>query len=530
MRTRIKDHQKTNQENGLYSFCKGSILILGFAALMLIAITTIFNREFISASEAPYIHNNSIGFIFGSFLGIIILIIGGRLLKKIDPKVTFGIFAITFVIAGLYLTFNMSTKLNWSDQFFSYKIADNMNHGNFEDLLPNGESIPKLKGYLAIYPFQLGFITYLRIMECFSTNVRFFYLLNVLLIVLLNYLLYRIVKLITKNNIVSQNYTIILSFAFLPELFFVLFIYGNIPGLCACLGAVYFGLKMMLGNEKIHLAWLWCILLFILSYQLKSNYQIAAIALGIVFILHAIKTHKYWFIVMPFVIFAGFIGSNKLIVTAYEAESGYQIRQGLPMITYLGMGLEPKKKTVRGPGWYNDYTVNLYRKDHMNSEKTAKDAKKKIKSELTYFQSHPDKACEFFTEKFMTTWADPIFQSAQASPVARHKYPPILANVYDAYNLSNPKIWELKWYQKSMKSIAAWCNFIVVAIVSLTLIFIGYKRLKIDSYSLFAILFLMGGMLFHLVWETKSQYVFQYIVCLIPLAAMMLSNVSEKIK
>ena len=34
----------------------------------------------------------------------------------------------------------------------------------------------------------------------------------------------------------------------------------------------------------------------------------------------------------------------------------------------------------------------------------------------------------------------------------------------------------------------------------------------------------MGGMAFHLMWETKSQYVFQYIVCLIPVAAMLLGE------
>ena len=34
----------------------------------------------------------------------------------------------------------------------------------------------------------------------------------------------------------------------------------------------------------------------------------------------------------------------------------------------------------------------------------------------------------------------------------------------------------------------------------------------------------MGGMAFHLMWETKSQYVFQYIVCFIPVAAMLLGE------
>lgn len=79
-----------------------------------------------------------------------------------------------------------------------------MNHGNFEEILPNRGSMVNTTGYLAIYPFQLGFITYLRILESFSINVSFPYFMNVLITILINYLLYRIVKLITKNDIIRS--------------------------------------------------------------------------------------------------------------------------------------------------------------------------------------------------------------------------------------------------------------------------------------------------------------------------------------
>ena len=37
---------------------------------------------------------------------------------------------------------------------------------------------------------------------------------------------------------------------------------------------------------------------------------------------------------------------------------------------------------------------------------------------------------------------------------------------------------------------------------------------------LFSVIFLLGGILFHLLWETKSQYVSGYVFLLIPLAAL----------
>ena len=75
-----------------------------------------------------------------------------------------------------------------------------------------------------------------------------------------------------------------------------------------------------------------------------------------------------------------------------------------------------------------------------------------------------------------------------------------------------------------MKPISAWCNIVVVTILVLAAGFVLYKKTKLNPYATFAILYLMGGMAFHLMWETKSQYVFQYIVCLIPVAAMLLGE------
>ena len=75
-----------------------------------------------------------------------------------------------------------------------------------------------------------------------------------------------------------------------------------------------------------------------------------------------------------------------------------------------------------------------------------------------------------------------------------------------------------------MKPISAWCNIVAVTILVLAAGFVLYKKTKLNPYATFAILYLMGGMAFHLMWETKSQYVFQYIVCLIPVAAMLLGE------
>lgn len=518
MESRTKQYQKKTRDtrNSIYLFLKAAIIILACVALILIVAASFTNREFIGAIwEKPNVKTNNPGFMIGTVCGTLVLLVGGKLLKKVDPRLVFKIFTILFTIAGIFMVFNMPATMNpGTDQEFIYHIANQMNHGNFHAL--------RASQYLGIYPFQLGYVSFMRLLECFSMNIRFYYFVNLLLVILINYLLWKIVKLMAQENNVAQNFTIMLSYAFLPQLLYIVFVYGNVPGLCAMLGAVYFGLRTLIDGKKYRYSWIGCLLLFIIAYQLKSNYQIAAAALGIVYILQAIKQKRYWLIAMPFVIFAFFLGSNRAIKAAYEAESGMKVQQGLPMITYVTMGTT-KNTEKRAPGWFDEYTTKLYAKHDYEPAPTAKAAKKDLNKRMRYFAKHPDEMQKFFNDKFISTWADPTFQGIWVSSWHHKPKTEILQSVY-YQNYHKQGKYEISWYKKSGKKIAAWCNFLVVAITFLALLYLVVTRTKIDWYSTFAILYLMGGMLFHLIWETKSQYVFQYIICLIPVAAMMIGK------
>ena len=41
-----------------------------------------------------------------------------------------------------------------------------------------------------------------------------------------------------------------------------------------------------------------------------------------------------------------------------------------------------------------------------------------------------------------------------------------------------------------------------------------------ENYLLYAVIFFIGGFLFHTFWETKAQYVYQYTASLIPVASV----------
>ena len=50
---------------------------------------------------------------------------------------------------------------------------------------------------------------------------------------------------------------------------------------------------------------------------------------------------------------------------------------------------------------------------------------------------------------------------------------------------------------------------------------------RLNSVMLYFVLYYLGGFSFHMISETKSQYVYVYVLCLIPAAAAVLSRSHE---
>ena len=59
-----------------------------------------------------------------------------------------------------------------------------------------------------------------------------------------------------------------------------------------------------------------------------------------------------------------------------------------------------------------------------------------------------------------------------------------------------------------------------------SLVFMLLFAKKKDGWQMF-FLYLIGGLLFHLLWETKSQYTYTYVFVLIPFAAYSMSRTFE---
>ena len=431
------------------------------------------------------------------------------LLEKIKiPYLLVGL-SLLYIVAAVFLITSYSGIIR-ADAKHVFNAALAFNQGDYSSLTTVGS-------YMYRNPHQLGLMTLERLYAYISPTTRFAFGMNVIWSLLSNFLIYKITALLNRKEII-QKYTILLTFLFLPQLFFVLFIYGTIPGLFFCLLSLYAFIKLeqngnllylLLGAASISLACL-----------LRNNYIIFAIMLLGIYLLSIFYKWSWKKPLAILLIIAGIVFSNKALNAYYENLIGHEIGVGTPKIAYITMGLrdDPNRQTLGG--WYDAYNTKILKRNKYDEKKATAMATQDLKDILLNFSKHPDYALKFFYEKVTSTWTEPTFQSIWTGPqIERQQYmkPAVLRSIYE----------ERKGYQI--------VNFLLLTLLAsiylLSCFFILHKFFvaeeKLTPFDLYPFIFLLGGGLFHFFWETKSQYVYIYVLLLIPSAAQSLVDLSD---
>ena len=154
-----------------------------------------------------------------------------------------------------------------------YDTAAAMADGDYSSLNPGG--------YLYVYPYQIGIVTYDRIVRLFSGSMKFLEVLNLAQVLGINWFSYRLSDHFFGGNRKINNLTILLTFAFLPQFFFIMFKYGLIPGFFFSIGSFYF-LTIYLKNNRLRYVVL-SVVFATAASCIKMNYLIGAIAAAAIF-------------------------------------------------------------------------------------------------------------------------------------------------------------------------------------------------------------------------------------------------------
>lgn len=444
------------------------------------------------------------------FLILILCIVGlVPFLNKIDSKSFLLGGLILFLIMGLYITFNADTYLRPADPKYVLDAANNINNGNYTDL--------EKSAYLGEYPFQLGLVSFERVLLKFSTNIAFFYFINLVFTMIIMVYFWKISKSIVAKNSV-QNIVVILFILFLPHLFNILFVYGNVLGYMFLVLAVYFHLKtLQVGNLKNYLL---VIIFGALAYIVKNNFEIGIIAMICVYLTRSLSNHKLFLMAMT--LFLVIPVSNQILSSYYTkiTHSKIAMNQGIPKNSFIVMGLQESGNKA---GWYSSYTNKNYKKSGYNTAEAKKMAKKDLEKRLYFFKTHPEDFIKFLNKKYSSTWGDSMYQSVWIGPLATWGGK-LKTRVFRAIYAKNGN-------SKTYYVLSQLSRLVNWLIMSMSIIFVTFnvilKKRAINNYVLFALVFATGGFLFHTIWETKSQYVWQYVSMLIPLASLGITRTSD---
>ena len=117
---------------------------------------------------------------------------------------------------------------------------------------------------------------------------------------------------------------------------------------------------------------------------------------------------------------------------------------------------------------------------------------------------NPGRTIKFYGKKIVSMWCEPMFQSVWSGPCIDTKdyvQSTILNSLYSGKNVEKV------------------CSIFIKALVLNILIFSCIFRWRSSQYrekSDLLYLFFLGGIIFHIFWEGKSQYTYPYVFVLIP--------------
>ena len=489
----------------VHAFLSRCLRMLSF---LIIGIVFVLNFLFISgvspnANETVTIElhaNKSVLFLLIIAATLFALSFLKHYLEKVkELHLFFGTSAL-YIIMGIYLICNVDNTLR-ADALSVYQAAENILSGSVTPFLRGG--------YIYQYPHQIGLMLYDAVLctyfrstsACFAANLGF--------VIGINYLVYKITDLLFGDRFVNIL-SIILSFAFLPQFFFILFAYGNIPGLFFIMFAFYHTLRFCKNHRTADLVLMAagaCA-----AVTLRKNYLIGVVAIVIYVCLELFRKATVKRVIAMAAVVIGLLLPLKVLPQIFVDSAS-----GMPSVLWLAMGTDIDNNAC-GPGWFDGTNIQIFFESGYDSEIAHMRGVEKVRQNIQKITNDPQSARDFFVRKTVSQWCDPLYQSIWTGPLAdldQHTHTRLLTSLYTGNGAEKVLSNAMKIY--------------MLGFFGLGMLFIALYHKRCSGWELFY-LTLIGGFLFHTVWEAKSQYIYPYFFPLIPFVAFSVSNILTEIK
>lgn len=474
-----------------------TLIVLSILIIGIITICNLFFTAKIDKSEIVHLGFSEPIMIVATFiLTTVILFIAIITNKYHFTKKT----KIVLIIIGtiIYLIFNIM----WIQLSKVEPVADQKEVNDIAILIVNNET-EKLKenNYLELNPQQIGTSCVIALIyKIFnSTNFHVIQYVNLICNVISIFVIYSVIKQFLKEYKWNDGIYFLLSFTCVPLILLTTFVYGDYIGLAFSILGIYNIMKYIDTKKFIYL--ITTIIFMAISYIVKSNYLIFIVAI-ILYLILDFLSKKDWKKLLVIIVFAcACILPNQILQNIVRNNLEFKKDNAVPFSAYIYMGMS---ESYRASGWYNYDIMN-----------TKMDYPVKIKERIIEFSKNPIYTIKFYTKKTISMWSESTFGSFWYNL-------PFQIQAQEEYEatMNKNKLFNSICVGNLNKIITIYEKALAMIVFFSTFWAICKNRKNISLNFLLFIIIILGGFLFHTIWEAKSRYILPYVILIIPISVI----------
>ena len=516
----------------IHSFLCKSALSIAFMMTMFITVIIILNSIawYGSFDNADWMNSMNPVIIIASII-IAIAIFGLTMtlhddIIRLKPMMTGIACTAIIMLTGITWTvFAAGTELE--DSYELMEIAATIHEHGFltADTPLYDDTLPDAYAYITHYPYQSGVLLYMMLMMLFtgaSMNMLVMRLISAIIIIPISGILIgmiaREIAVKTRHSGNSAfNMTMIMLTLYSPFAMSGYKIYGNI----LCLPFLFLGILMIIKltdeNMNTRAFIRSAMILFISVFGMlwfKTNMMITVIAMIIILILGLLKHRKRNFILIPIIIIAAILGSI-IPVNIMQSFTDADLKNSRqPAMSWIAMGTDYNPLTAT-PGFYQEDYLGGAWNDDWTPDKASETARQLFNEHVNRLNEN-NWWIQMLARKTLYSWSEPSFtvfgrSLIQASGTSQDK-------VFTAFMNDNKTMFMLYWDGLQM----------LIMVLACIMLFKFIRMHECDETTILPAMILIGGFLFHYLWETQPEYAYTYFLLMFPYAGVLLSGIQLK--
>lgn len=443
--------------------------------------------------------------------GVLFIAVFGLLYleKKLPERSKFWAERIVLAVSLLWMAccsfwwISSLDRLPEGDQAFVYGGASYFLEGTYS-FLGRG-------GYCEMYPHQLGLIALMELLF--------------LLVGTFNYYAFEIICAVMATGIVLLGYCLLrelaapfgarmiyclLMMGCVPLICYTSWVYGEVPSVFFSMLAAWFAVRWencRKGRYEVGL-----VIACVMAVLVRKNSMILLVALCLLTAVHLIRYRKWQIGMTAVLAVICVLLSYQGIYRMYEVRSGFEHNAGLPVNSWIAMGLMEQDGLC---GWYNNLGKEVLYSLDLDYEATEDAMENFIKERSDVFENDPPYARRFFKQKILSQWNEPLYQSIYFSGKDMERDEPLNPPEPGSFLEGLYRIPEV---HDRVFHFADTMQFLVY----LGMLFYYLFAVRKDTGPLGYLLAvtIIGGFFFSILWEAKARYIFPYYVMMYPLAVM----------